>query len=411
MNGDYLRLRELGKELAEIAALPVQEEKKKLWIANNDLKPVRPMVYIDEIPWHEIDNSPELRQVCEDPFLRSIEDHILKLLYRWKHFPCDMVVEKYLSIPKTVRGLNYGAHVVEDAIKTSDKNGIYSHKYHDQLATQEQLDAVKPDVIETDPELDRRRLEICNEIFNGIMPVRLHGIQIYACVWDNITEMRSVEKILWDLVDRPEFIIQTVQKLVDITMSAIDQCEKLGLLDANLQYVHCTGAYTGDLPQKDYDGGNARPKDCWGRGMAQAFAVVSPAMHEEFEVDLVKPVLERFGLLYYGCCEPLERKIGIIRKFSNLRKISISPYSNIDESADNIGKDYVLSLKQNPAFLVNGINEREIRAQMETALNACKRNGSPLEIIMKDISTVSGRADSLDRWNCITMEYVERFMQ
>ena len=407
MNKEYLRLRELGKKLAEIAALPVQEEKKKLWIANNDLKPARPMVYIDEIPWHEINHSPELRQECEEPFLRSIEEYILKLLYRWKHFPCDMVVEKYLSIPKTVSGLNYGAHVVEEALKTNDENDVYSHKYLDQIATQEQLDAIKPDIIGTNTELDKRHLDICNEIFDGIMQIRLQGVQIYGCVWDQITKMRSVEKIMWDLVDRPEFIIQTVQKLVDITMSTIDQCEKLGLLDARLPYVHCTGAYTNDLPQKDYDGGNARPKDCWGRGMAQAFAVVSPAMHEEFEIDLVMPIFERFGLVYYGCCEPLEKKIGIIRKIRNLRKISISPYSNVDESADNIGKDYVLSLKPNPAFLVNGINEREIRAQIETALKACKRSGSPLEIIMKDISTVSGKPESLDLWNRITMEYIE----
>jgi len=132
MNKEYLRLRELGKKLAEIAALPVQEEKKKLWIANNDLKPARPMVYIDEIPWHEINHSPELRQECEEPFLRSIEEYILKLLYRWKHFPCDMVVEKYLSIPKTVSGLNYGAHVVEEALKTNDENDCFPVTDHNE---------------------------------------------------------------------------------------------------------------------------------------------------------------------------------------------------------------------------------------------------------------------------------------
>jgi hypothetical protein len=276
----------------------------------------------------------------------------------------------------------------------------------DQLATPDQLEALKPDVIEVDPELDRRHLEICGEIFEGIIPVRLEGIQIHAGLWDRISQMRSVEKILWDIIDSPEFIVQTVKKFVELTMSSIDQCEKLGLLDRQLQYVHCTGAYTEDLSQKDNDD-SSRASDCWALGMAQLFATVSPAMHEEFEIDLVRPVYERFGLMYYGCCEPLEKKIGIIRKLKNVRKISVSPWAEIDESADNMGKDYVLSLKSNPAFIASGVNEQEIIAQIKKAIAACQRNGSSLEIILKDVSTVSSRLESLDHWNKLVMEMIQ----
>ena len=405
MSKEYTYLRELGKKLAEIAALPVQEEKKKLWAANNDLKPIRPMVHIDQLPWHEIRHSKEIEQKCEDPFLRSIEEYILKLLYRWKHFPCDMVVENRIDIPKTVHNLNYGVHIIEETVKTDENNDVFSHKYQDQIATPEQLAALKPDVLTVDPELDKKHMEICEEIFDGVIPVRLEGVQIHAGLWDRISQMRSVEKILWDIIDKPEFIVQTVKKFIDLTMSTIDQCENLGLLDHQLQYIHCTGAYTNDLPQKDYNGGKSRAKDCWALGMSQIFATVSPAMHEEFEIDLVKPVYERFGLFYYGCCEPLEKKINIIKKIKNVRKISVSPWANIDESADNMGKDYVLSLKPNPAFIAAGVSEQEIRKQIEAAVRACKRSGSPLEIILKDVSTVSYKLESLDHWNRIAMEY------
>jgi hypothetical protein len=46
-------LRELGRQVAEIAALPVQQETIALWKALNSLKPVRGMVMIDQISWHE----------------------------------------------------------------------------------------------------------------------------------------------------------------------------------------------------------------------------------------------------------------------------------------------------------------------------------------------------------------------
>ena len=407
MNKNYAYLGELGKKVAEIAALPVQQEKKKLWTANNDLKPVRPMVHMDQLPWHEINRSEEMKKNYEDPFLSSVEESLLKILYRWKHFPCDMVVENRIDIPKTVRNLDYGMHITEETRMIDVENDIYSHKYEDQIGTPEQLAALRPDKIEVDPELDKRHLEICSDIFNGIIPVRLEGVQIHSGLWDRIAQMRSVEKILWDIVDRPEFIVDIVKKFVDMTMSSVRQCEELGLLDAKLQYVHCTGAYTNDLPQADYNEGKTRAKDCWSFGMAQLFATVSPAMHEEFEIDLVKPLYEMFGLMYYGCCEPLEKKIGIIRKIKNVRKISTSPWANIDESADNMGRDYVLSLKSNPAFIAAGVNEKEVRAQIEKALKACKRSGGPLEIILKDVSTVSSKLESLDRWNKIAMEMVQ----
>ena len=242
MNQDYQILRELGKRVAEIAALPVQQEKKALWTANNDLHPVRPMVYIDQLPWHELNQTAEMQLRCTDPFLREVEHTLRALLYRWNHFPCDNVVENRVDIPKTVHGLNYGIHILEEIRRTDAENDIVSHKYEDQLTDECGLNALKPDQITVDEALDARRLAQCSEIFDGILPVRLSGVQIHAGLWDRIAQMRPAESILWDIADRPEFIEQIVQKFVDLTNAAVDQCEALGLLDPELQYVHCTGA-------------------------------------------------------------------------------------------------------------------------------------------------------------------------
>ena len=42
-------LRGLAEEVSEIAALPVQQETIALWKQMNSLKPVRPMVMIDQV--------------------------------------------------------------------------------------------------------------------------------------------------------------------------------------------------------------------------------------------------------------------------------------------------------------------------------------------------------------------------
>jgi hypothetical protein len=40
--------------LAAIAALPIHPKKARLWQKLNDLESVRPMVWINQIGWHEM---------------------------------------------------------------------------------------------------------------------------------------------------------------------------------------------------------------------------------------------------------------------------------------------------------------------------------------------------------------------
>lgn len=407
MQKDHEVLRNLAGRLSEIAALPVQKQKRALWTSNNDLKPVRPLVLMDQLPWHELAGSDEMALQCADPFLRSVEQSIRELLYRWAHFPCDMVVENRLDVPKTVRNLDYGIHILEEIRSSDPQNDIVSHKYEDQLQTREALEALREDAVEADAALDQRHLDQLNDILRGILPIRLSGVQIHAGVWDRIAQMRPAEHILWDLADDPELIEATVKKFVQLTLSTVDQCEKLGLLDPALQYVHCTGAYTDDLPGDSFIGEKASAKDCWAFGMAQLFATVSPAMHDEYEIELVRPLYERFGLMYYGCCEPLHDRIHLIRKIKNVRKISVSPWANIDVAAEQIGGDYVFSCKINPAFIANGFEREAIADQFSRALTATRRNGTPAEFILKDVSTVGSHLERLDMWAALAARMVD----
>ena len=56
---DITIIRDLAARMAEIAALPVQEEKRALWRQLNALKPARPMVMIDQVCWNEMNLDDE----------------------------------------------------------------------------------------------------------------------------------------------------------------------------------------------------------------------------------------------------------------------------------------------------------------------------------------------------------------
>ncbi len=100
---------------------------------------------------------------------------------------------------------------------------------------------------------------------------------------------------------------------------------------------------------------------------------VSPQMFEEYEVEYVKPLLEQFGLVYYGCCEPLHNRIDYIRKIKNVRKISMSPWADIRAGAEHIHGDYVISRKPNPAYLAAASFDPElVRRELQETCRAAK---------------------------------------
>jgi len=57
---DIKILRELGKKMALIASYGIHKEKEVVWKNVNDLKQERPVVWINEIPWHEMNYNDEL---------------------------------------------------------------------------------------------------------------------------------------------------------------------------------------------------------------------------------------------------------------------------------------------------------------------------------------------------------------
>lgn len=393
-------IRELGKRYAEIAALPRQRETINRWRRLNGLQSTRPMVCLDQLPWHELDwGEKEMVSQAGEP--RRVEMRLRMTLYAWEHFKADMVVLPYYGIGKTVRNASLGPAA------NVERMGLSQH-YAEQLATIEEVQALETPVIETDQELDQRRLEEVGELLDGIMPVRLTGVGRHTGLWDLISTKISPERMLYDLIDRQDYVRALIGKFVEMESGVLDQFEEQGLLEAAPPEIHCTGAFCDELPSPGYDGKKATARDTWVFSMAQMFSEVSPAMQEEFDIQPLKPLLERYGLVYYGCCEPLHNKIDLVRQINNVRKISVSPWADKEMSAAKIHGDYVFSAKPNPAHVAMGSFDAElIRKDLTETVEICRRHNTPCELILKDVSTVCNDPRRLTEWEKIAMDVVE----
>ncbi len=408
MHQDEIILRKLAREYAIAAADERNWENRRLHTAVNDLKMIRPVVLISEIPFHELNFDGSLTLQCQDPVLRSAEEFLRKQLFQWKYFPADMILPPYLPVQKIMHSTGNGWTVSEEILATDSKNHIVSHEYHDLLEDESALEQFHLPVVTYDKEATMARYERIANAIGDILPVRLVGYSSYTPVWDDIARYRGVTPLLIDLVERPEYTHQIVSKMTEYYISLSEQMEALGLYELDPLEIHCTSALNSTLPG-EYDGENVKRSQIWGRGMAQIFASVSKDMHEEFDIDYMKKIMEPFGLVYYGCCEPLDKKIDIVEKLPHLRKISITPWADIDNAAEVIGNRYVIANKPNPSSVAGKLDEDALRAEISRILGACKRNGCSFDMVLKDISSAGYDVNNLIRWEQIVMEMVRNY--
>ncbi|NSW92358.1 MAG: hypothetical protein HPY74_17110 [Firmicutes bacterium] len=411
MMEDVKILRRLAYEYFKIANSDKNYENIRLHKAVNDLKQIRPVVLIDELPWSEMNINNELTLQCTDTYLRTIEWFLRSNIYKNKYMPADMIVPPFIPVNKVIHSTGIGISVEEEVLATDENNNIKSHMYKDVLQTEEDLEKLHNPIITYDREETLKRYQLVGEILGDILPVKLAGIGYFSmAIWDDIARYRGVTNLLIDLVERPEFMHKIAQKLTDIKLSYLDQIEALDLLDNNSYSLHCTPIHTSDLPSKSFDGEKLTRKDVWGRGAAQIFGAVSKQMHEEFDIEYMKKTVGQCGLVYYGCCEPLDKKIDIVEKIPNLRKISVTPWANVDVAAEAINKKYVLSAKPNPSSVsVPMLDEENLRKELGAILDACRRNNCSCDIVLKDISTCCKRPENIFKWQEIAMDMVKNY--
>jgi hypothetical protein len=98
----------------------------------------------------------------------------------------------------------------------------------------------------------------------------------------------------------------------------------------------------------------------------------------------------------------------IVEQIPNLRKVSITPWADVTIAAEAIGTKYVLASKPNPASVaVDKLDHDNLKKEITTILDACKRNSCNCDIVLKDISTCCFRPENIFEWERIVMELVK----
>ena len=329
------------------------------------------------------------------------------------HLPGDMVVSDYLACPLAIHSTDFGIIEEVDIARTDETSDIVSRRFKRQIKDFADLDKIRMPVVSHDEAATHYRYQAMCRVFDDILPVRKVGqTHIWYTPWDYLIRWWGVEQAMVDLVQRPDLVHAAVDRLVEAWMVELDQfvaLEVLALDNTNTRIGSGGYGYTADLPGPQYDPDRVRPHNMWGCSNAQIFSSVSPSMHWEFALKHDVRWLARWGLTYYGCCEPLDKKTDLLRRIPNLRKVSITPWCNSQRATEKIGDEYVVSRKPSPAILAEDDWHPERAADDLRDFLLIAGEMCHVELIMKDVSTVRYEPQRLWEWSALALQVADEF--
>jgi len=400
-NKDTVILRELAKQYLEVCADPVQEERRALWRRHNSLKKTRPLIYVRALAWREM---PQSRCLCQDPFYREYED-TLRYKPFWHSVGDDSVFEPWITVNAVKQCDGWG--VRSERYLPDEAHGAYKYDYA--IKELDDVRKLRKPWHGIDEEQTQDRVSRLEDAIGDILTVDCDRspYNYRIALTGALGMLRGIEHLMLDMVDHPEWLHELVRFMADGGADVYDQAEAAG--DWGLSphaYTNQSMPYAEELDDPAANTRGVSRKRLWCYAHAQDFTGVSPAMQEEFLLQYQLPVLEKFGLVAFGCCEDLTRKIDMLRAIPNLRRIAVTPFADAARCAEQIGQDYVISYRPSPADMVSyGFDPDRIRSILRRDLAACREGH--VDITLKDIETVEADPARVRNWVNVTREVID----
>ncbi|MBD3184023.1 hypothetical protein GF312_17195, partial [Candidatus Poribacteria bacterium] len=384
-------VRNLAAQIVELAESDEYEKRRKRWRDVNALrKPDRYPVWCRPVGcWPEL--LPEGDLECKDSFYRNMERSMRRNLIKHS-IGDDTIFEPWWGV---------GAAFDRD---TADVWGVpIKHtpaptaggawKYDPPLKTEADFDRLTIPTYTYNEERTKRSLERMQDVLGDVMEVRLTcGVPLGAGLGGTAAYLRGLEQLMYDMVDRPDLVHRLMSHLQKGVLKAQTTLEESGLLTLNNKGP----MFCSDPPREDARPGNIKLNDLWGHTESQEFQEVSPAMWQKFLLEYQKPILSRYWLSSYGCCEDLTHKIDGVLSIPNLRIFVCSAWTDLQKVVDKVGKNYTIMWREKASAIVFPDSIKPIRENQEQAMKIA--SGCYVQIVLRELQTLDGKPNRLKEW-------------
>ena len=401
---DRCILRDLARRYLDICRRDVQRERRDLWRRHNSLRRTRPLIYVRAFAWQEM---PQSHLVCEDGLARHYENFFRDRLFH-DSFADDHIYEPWVAVG--------AAHILpRDGIWGLPVEWIASdqprgaRRWIPPIREPEDMARmVAPHHVIDEVATARRVAEVADAI-GDVITIHVDRSPAYR-TWNGdistqLAYLRGLEQVMWDMMDRPAWLHELVGFMRDGILRTHDEAEAAGHWTL-ANHENQAMPYAEELADPAPNGPSVTRDRLWYFCASQELAAVGPTQFEEFMLRYQLPIMSPFGLVAYGCCEDLTRKIDVLRRVPNLRRIAVAPSANVARCVEQIGTDYVVSYRPSPADMVAyGFDPDRIRGILRRDLAACR--ACHVDITLKDVETVQSDPDRIRRWVEVTRSVVD----
>lgn len=391
---DRDRVRALAGEYAEIVNGEEMDARRERWRRSNRLLERTVPFQIEDNGSFFADLTPPAQ--CEGEFERSCEAHLLRAITNYRLIDDDRVFPRYFpvnwAISRSAVCLELRVRHVPD--HTGRELGYETNKPLADLANS--LHKLRPTDFSVDREATQRRREAAESIFGDILPVEVMDVRAsWAGVGlaQNAVRLMGMDNFYMAMLDQPHNVHRFFEFLAADAGRFVDWLEEEGLVACNSHELDCGSGscvYSDELPRRRIAPGEKLTlADTWGFIEAQEAVGISPDMYAQFIHPYQRRVGDRFGLINYGCCEPVHHFWPTLRQFHNLRKVTVSPWCDVESICASAGGSVVLSRKPHPlalcgpSFDAQGF-ERLIRQDLEITRD------NFVELIFRDTNPLNG---------------------
>ncbi len=411
-DNDKKILRELAKKQIMYAKSEKNEKTKKEWYRHHHFEKGRPMIHLELGTFANEVLEPRLK--CETDLGRQIERVIYDSFLNYELFGDDRPVPEYIPI----KWQTY-FHLFDQKIGricADDSSGRQvGHKFqHVIYDLEEDYHKLKPSTYGVDKQATLEYRDTIEDIVGNILPAKMTMDCLSACPTQELVHMMGMETMLISMFDYPELFKKLMNRIANDYIEYFKWLEKEELLLPTNSDEHLgqgSWCFTDELPGLgDLKGCSLKTQDVWGYMDSQETVGISPDMFNEFIFPCYERISKVFGLLSYGCCEPVNSFWeGSLSKLNNMRKISISPWCDEGYMGDMLrGKKIIYHRKPTPYIIgvPEVLDENELRNHIRSTLKAAK--GCQLEITQRDVYTIHGNEEKAKRYIDIIRDEIER---
>jgi len=408
---DRKLLRDLAAQYMDLCYDDRQSQRRTLWREHNSFQQTPIPIYVRSFAWFEMHES---RCQCKDPFWHSVESFFRISLFR-SAFNDDFIFEPWLIVPAvyiTPSPEEWGGLWGMPVIWVGSENGPGAKRWDPPLKDPRDIQKLIPAHHRIDEAATEIKLSRVADMLGDIVPVVLDRAPLYR-MWNGdistqLAQIRGIEQIMLDMVDRPSWLHELLSFMRDGILRTHEQAEAAG--DWKLcNHENQAMSYALELSMPSPDPSGVTRDKLWYYCAAQELTLVGPQMFDEFMLQYQLPIMRKFGLVAYGCCEDLTRKIDLLRQIPNLRRIAVSPFANVKKCAEQIGDQYIISYRPNPADMVSyGFDRERIRTILKRDLEACRN--CFVDITLKDVETVESDPKRIQKWVDITRSVIDEIV-